>query len=76
MARFILLGLVIAVFTLLVRTFFPSSSQKEGAAKDMVKDPNCGTYVPQSEALSKKVAGKEHFFCSDKCVEEYSRKNA
>lgn len=76
MARFILLGLVIAVFTLLFRAFFPSSSAKDGAAKDMVKDPNCGTYVPQSEALRKKVVGVEQFFCSDKCAEEYSRKNA
>ena len=75
MARFILLGLVIAVFILLVRTFFPSSSVKEGATKEMVKDPNCGTYVSQAEALRKMVAGKEHYFCSDKCAEEYSRKN-
>ena len=76
MARFILLGLVIAVFILLVRAFFPSSSVKEDETKEMVKDPNCGTYVPQTEALRMRVAGKEHFFCSDKCAEEYSRKNA
>ena len=42
----------------------------------MVKDPNCETYVPESEALRKVVAGQEHYFCSEKCAEEYSRKNA
>lgn len=41
----------------------------------MVKDPNCGTYVPEAEALQKMVAGKEHYFCSEKCAEEYSQKN-
>ncbi|GJL78524.1 MAG: hypothetical protein NPINA01_15130 [Nitrospinaceae bacterium] len=75
MTRLILLGLVVAVFILLVRTFFPSSSRKEESAKDMVKDPNCGTYVPEAEALQKMVAGKEHYFCSEKCAEEYSQKN-
>jgi len=76
MTRLILLGLIVAVFILLVRTFFPSSSGKEGAAREMVKDPNCETYVPEAEALRKVVAGREHYFCSEKCAEEYSQKNA
>lgn len=75
MTRFILLGLIVTVFIILVRTFFPSSSGKEGPAKEMVKDPNCETYVPEAEAFRKVVAGQEHCFCSEKCAEEYSRKN-
>jgi len=76
MTRFILLGLIVTVFILLVRTFFPSPSGTGGPAKEMVKDPNCETYVPEAEALRRVVAGQEHCFCSEKCAEEYSRKNA
>ncbi len=77
MSRLLLFGLVVAVFIWLVRTFFPSSNRKEGAdaTKEMVKDPNCETYVPQSEAISKTVRGTNYFFCSEKCAEEYSQKN-
>lgn len=78
MSRLIIFGLVVAVFILLVRTLFPSSSRKEGddATKEMVKDPNCETYVPQAEALQKTVRGEDYFFCSEKCADEYSRKDA
>jgi uncharacterized protein len=77
MSRLLLFGLVVAVFILLVRTFFPSSNRKEetDATKEMVKDPNCETYVPQSEALQKTVHGKDYFFCSEKCADEYSQKD-
>ena len=78
MSRLLIFGLVVAIFILLVRTFFPSSSRKDeaDATKEMVKDPNCETYVPQSEAIQKTVQGTDYFFCSEKCAEEYSRKNA
>jgi uncharacterized protein len=78
MSRLIIFGLVVAVFILLVRALFPSSNRKEAAdaTKEMVKDPNCETYVPQSEALQKTVRGEDYFFCSEKCAEEYSQKNS
>ena len=77
MSRLLLFGLVVAVFIFLVRAFFPSSNGKGGddATKEMVKDPNCETYVPQSEAIPKTVRGTDYFFCSEKCAEEYSQKN-
>ena len=78
MSRLLIFGLVVAVFIFLVRALFPSSDRKDeaGDAREMVKDPNCETYVPQSEALQKTVRGKDYFFCSEKCADEYSRKNA
>lgn len=78
MARIALLGLVIAVFIFLARILFPSATRKEGTSetKEMVRDPNCETYVPKTEALQKSFRGKDYFFCSKKCAEEYSRKNA
>ena len=78
MSRLLIFGLVVAVFIFLVRALFPSSDRKDeaGDAREMVKDPNCETYVPQSEALQKTVRGEDYFFCSEKCADEYSRKNA
>jgi hypothetical protein len=42
---------------------FPPSTQ----GGRLVKDPVCGTYVPQANALS---AGNE-FFCSEKCRQAF-----
>jgi YHS domain-containing protein len=41
---------------------------------DMSQDPNCGTYVPKKQSITKLVQGKEYFFCSKKCADEYSSK--
>jgi len=67
----------VSVFVLLVRALFPSANRKEGAdaTKEMVKDPNCETYIPRPEAIAKTVRGTDYFFCSKKCAEEYSQKN-
>ncbi|MBN2427190.1 MAG: YHS domain-containing protein [Deltaproteobacteria bacterium] len=37
----------------------------------MVKDPQCGTYVPQSESLTATRAGKTYYFCSSECREKF-----
>ncbi len=37
----------------------------------MVHDPNCNTFIPRPEALSKKIDGKTHYFCSRKCMKEF-----
>ena len=67
MTRLLIFGLVVAVFIWLVRALFPSSDREDeaGDTKEMVKDPNCETYVPLSEALQKTVRGKDYFFCSE-----------
>ena len=43
--------------------------------EELVEDPYCHTYIPISQACRKEIAGKEHYFCSKKCFEEYIRKN-
>ncbi len=39
--------------------------------EDLVEDPNCHTYVPVSQAYSKEIGGKNHYFCSKECYETY-----
>ena len=37
----------------------------------MVQDPQCGTYLPQSEAITHWSKGKEYFFCSKQCRDDF-----
>ncbi len=37
----------------------------------MVQDPQCGTYLPRHEAIRARVHGREHFFCSARCLEDF-----
>lgn len=38
---------------------------------EMVQDPQCGTYLPRQEAVRRRIAGEEYYFCSEKCASEY-----
>jgi YHS domain-containing protein len=49
--------------------------EKTRRGEDMVQDPQCGTYIPRSEALEKVVKGKKYFFCSKECRDAFVRKS-
>jgi uncharacterized protein len=78
MARLIIILALVAGFIMLYRSLFGSKPNLEGPEEtaDMVQDPNCGTYVPKKQSVSKVVLDKEHFFCSKKCADEFSSKNS
>ena len=73
--------LILAVFFYLAYTLFtfvlrslttkPVPPEKSSAGEEMVRDPNCGTYVPKGDALK----NGDHYFCSDTCRDEYKTKN-
>ena len=44
-----------------------TASPREPPAVKLVRDPVCGTYVSRETA----VADGEHYFCSEKCREEF-----
>ena len=46
-----------------------STASREPEAVKLVRDPVCGTYVSPDTAITD---GK-HYFCSEKCRNEYSR---
>lgn len=55
----------------------PRRSTGNGAGEvvdDMVQDPNCGTYIPRSEAVRRNVGGEDRWFCSEACAEAYREK--
>jgi YHS domain-containing protein len=45
--------------------------EKTVDGEDMVRDPQCGTFVPRSDAVHKSVGGTTHYFCSEKCRDDY-----
>jgi len=77
MARLIIILALVAGFIMLYRSLFgeanPSRDDPTETA-DMAQDPNCGTYVPKKQSITKSVQVKEYFFCSKKCADEYSSK--
>jgi len=39
--------------------------------EEMVRDPQCGTYLPRGDALEKTVRGERHYFCSRECRDAF-----
>lgn len=39
--------------------------------EEMKKDPVCGTYIPENEAVTYKAHGQTFYFCSQECKEKY-----
>ena len=56
----------------------PSAGDHDNAktpiGTDMVKDPNCNTYIPLKSAIVGNIKGKSHYFCSKECENEYRNK--
>jgi len=46
------------------------------ASTEMIQDPNCHTYIPETEAVKATIGGREYCFCSEKCAEEYRGKHS
>lgn len=77
MARLIIILALVAGFIMLYRSLFGGASPSrddQTETADMAQDPNCGTYVPKKQSITKSLKGKEYFFCSKKCADAYSSK--
>lgn len=75
----LLLGFVVyAVFVMLLRQLTGRRPpqvprEKTSHGEEMVKDPQCGTYLPRGDAVTGQVNGEVRYFCSDKCRDKFSR---
>jgi YHS domain-containing protein len=47
---------------------------KEGG--ELVRDPQCGTYVPKARAIAARVGNGTSYFCSTNCRDAYLSKAA
>ncbi|BCR03349.1 hypothetical protein DESUT3_04180 [Desulfuromonas versatilis] len=70
--------LIYTLYTAVIRSLsgkggtLPGEKTRRG--EDMVQDPQCGTYLPRSDALEKSVNGTRHFFCSKECRDAFPGK--
>ncbi len=48
-----------------------SGSRGEIDGEDLVRDPQCGTYVPVSSAVKATIGGETLYFCSEECRDRY-----
>lgn len=61
--------------------FFKRSKKKkdkphpQAALQEMKKDPVCGTYIPENQAVKLQVKKETLFFCSEECKKEYQDKD-
>lgn len=47
---------------------------RERALGELVRDPNCGTYVPKASAVVAGSGSNARYFCSVKCRDEHERR--
>lgn len=83
MARILIIAFLMYLLYRLVRGITRLKGPREPAVQDrkgevideMVQDPNCGTYIPRSDAVRRRLRGQDLYFCSDTCADEYKVKD-
>ncbi len=70
--RFLILGLLVYLFVVLLYSGIRGKGRKKGAdpsqGESMVLDPHCKSYVPKNEAYH----SHGHYFCSEECARAYA----
>ena len=51
-----------------------SRSPQERSLGELVRDPNCGTYVAKASAIAVGSGDHARYFCSMKCRDEHERR--
>mgnify|MGYP005847202219 CR=1 FL=1 len=51
--------------------FEPSSGTGKPASVELKKDPVCGIYVSPDTKVRKTIAGKDYYFCSERCRDRF-----
>ena len=76
MIKLALLITIVYVFYKFYKKSLPEGEEKENRnIKDvLVKDPNCGKYIPKERSVRIEIDGKIYYFCSLKCGMEYGEK--
>jgi YHS domain-containing protein len=47
----------------------------KAASVPLVRDPVCGTYVVRANAITAASGSQTHYFCSEKCRDEFRRRS-
>jgi YHS domain-containing protein len=77
MARLILYTVFFLLFYFVIRLLFKGlvgkklSTDSEREPEELVQDPFCLTYVSKRIAVRRKIAGKDYYFCGERCLKNY-----
>ncbi len=77
MARLILYALLFLFSYFVLRLLFKSgvgkklTTDSKREPEELVQDPCCQTYVSKRIAVRRKIAGKDYYFCGEKCLRNY-----
>ncbi len=78
--RILLLTILLYLVFLLIRNFVVSITRRKAQmprrpgpiqSEDLVQDPYCRRYIPESEAVRAAVGGRTLYFCSRECLEKF-----
>ncbi|MGK2907932.1 MAG: PP0621 family protein [Desulfuromonadales bacterium] len=70
--------LIYTVFKIIKQALFKSPApplEKTSRGEEMIQDPQCGTYVPRSDAVTAQLNGTTHYFCSTDCRDKYQQRS-
>jgi len=47
-------------------------------SEELIRDPNCGIYLPRKQGIAALIGGRVSYFCSQECKQQYieNRKNS
>lgn len=65
--------LVSAIVGMLRRSGQRPPPAKRSEGETMVRDPQCGTFVPTSLGIKKVIKGQTYYFCSEKCAKQFAQ---
>jgi YHS domain-containing protein len=78
--RLLLIGLLAYLVYTLWRSLLAAFTRSDGGqppvtrpevGEPMVLDPQCGTHIPRSDALTGSVKGRTYHFCSRECRDAF-----
>ncbi len=80
-ARALLYAIVGLIVLYLIRSFIrphlprgqPGRRASTGGPTEelLVRDPQCGIYLPREAGIKRTVRGEEHYFCSETCLKDF-----
>lgn len=80
MIRFLIWGLLLYIgYRIIISLASPKKTTakpvgKTGSAETTHRDPVCGVYVSEEQAVVGSHNGQRHYFCSMDCLEKYREK--
>ncbi len=64
-----------SVITSALRAYHEDKPRRRLDGEEMVLDPECRTYIIKERAVTRRINGSVHSFCSEACAKRYEEAN-